>query len=796
MEETDRTGTLVADRYRVGEVLGIGGMGTVYSAFDKIAGRDVALKILRPHLGGSDEAGARFHREAFVGSKVHHPNCVGVDDLGWCDDGAIYLVMEVIRGESLAQVLEREGKLPWKRALHIARHVLRGLAHAHDQGIVHRDIKPDNLFVTGADGDPDFTRVLDFGIAKLAAGVDDGPALTAQGITIGTPDYLSPEQAQGVPLDGRSDVYSVSVVLFEMLTGKPPFADPELVKILMAHATAPVPKMEADADVPAPVEALVRDGLAKKPVERIASATAYIERIDALLADPKDTVPEGGVVLDGRYRLDVELGRGAWGRVFRGTHLGLGRTVAVKLLEPQHLADDDARRRFEREAQSSARLRHPNCVSVTDYGATADGGRYLAMELADGVRLDELLDRENRLTMSRAVHVMRHMLRGLAHAHGLGLVHRDLKPPNIMLCTEGADRDFARILDFGLARMVEGNDRITRTGIVCGTPRYMAPEQALDRLLDGRTDLYAASVIFFEMIAGRTPYDGDGAAELIKQHVNAPIPRIAEVTPGVVVPTAVEDLIRRGLAKSPDDRPASAEKYLADLERACSGDRTIELSMLDPAVIAAPPPPPRPAVAAPAPPAPARAPLLARFTRKQLTIAAAALGVVVIGLIAAIAGSSSSSSSSSKPAPSAEVTDNELEIEPEDVPRIDPDVAAALKLGGEKGAEKLRALRKERPDDATIPYALGRVYNKLGWPSQTVEAYRGALRLDDSYRDDAQLIRDLVALLASKSTWQQAAAVLEQDVGAPAVPALTTTAKKHKDSVVRARAAKLRDKLK
>ena len=279
-------GTVVAGSYRVTALLGAGAMGKVYRAEDVERGTPVALKVLHPFLSANKEAGARFRREAFVGVRLLHPNCVAVLDFGTAADGSFYLAMELLEGESLGDRLDREGAMPWPRALAIARHVLRGLDHAHRESVVHRDIKPDNVFLSDRDGDPDFARVLDFGIAKLVGDVA-GQAITQAGISIGTPSYLSPEQAIGGALDGRSDLYSLSIVLYEMLAGRTPFGHLEPMKRLLAHVAEPVPALGDVApgiDVPPEVEALVRDGLAKKPEERIASAAEYLARIDALLA--------------------------------------------------------------------------------------------------------------------------------------------------------------------------------------------------------------------------------------------------------------------------------------------------------------------------------------------------------------------------------------------------------------------------------------------------------------------------------------------------------------------------------
>jgi len=284
-DENRLIGTVIAHRYRITGVLGTGAMGAVYRADDLERGVPIAIKVLRKHLVASDEAAARFRREGLVGGKVEHPNCVAVFDFGSAEKGSFYMAMELLEGQSLGTIIDREGPLSWQRALHIARHVLRGLAHAHDESIVHRDIKPDNIFVSRCGDDPDYAKILDFGIAKLV-GDTGANAITQAGITIGTPTYLSPEQATGGVLDGRSDLYSLSIVLYEMLTGRTPFAGREPLKTLLAHATEPVPwiaEVAPRVDVPREVEQLVRDGLEKRPDERIGSAAEYIVRIEGLL---------------------------------------------------------------------------------------------------------------------------------------------------------------------------------------------------------------------------------------------------------------------------------------------------------------------------------------------------------------------------------------------------------------------------------------------------------------------------------------------------------------------------------
>ena len=189
-------GSVLDGRYRLESILGKGGMGKVYKAEHTSLGRAVAIKILHARLGGSKEAAQRFQREAMASGRLDHPNIVAVSDFGTLEDGSLFLVMEALEGEPLGNRLERDKRIPWQEALVIIRGVLAGLRHAHDKGVVHRDIKPDNIFLANKDGER-VVKILDFGIAKLVAGDANAPASTRAGLTVGTPAYLSPEQAVG-----------------------------------------------------------------------------------------------------------------------------------------------------------------------------------------------------------------------------------------------------------------------------------------------------------------------------------------------------------------------------------------------------------------------------------------------------------------------------------------------------------------------------------------------------------------------------------------------------------------------
>ena len=274
-------GSVLDGRYRIDSVIGKGGMGRVYRGEHTGIGRAVAIKVLHSQLGRSKEATARFQREAMASGRLDHPNIVGVSDFGVLDDGSLYLVMEALEGESLGARLEREKRIAWPEAIEIMRGVLSGLRHAHDRGVVHRDIKPDNIFLAKKDGEI-VVKILDFGIAKLYAGNADDPATTRAGLTVGTPAYLSPEQAVGGAITPASDLYSTSIVLFEMLVGRVPYDEQDPLAMLTAHVSREPPRfaeVAPDVEIPPALEDIVRHGLAKVSGERIATATEYLNAL-------------------------------------------------------------------------------------------------------------------------------------------------------------------------------------------------------------------------------------------------------------------------------------------------------------------------------------------------------------------------------------------------------------------------------------------------------------------------------------------------------------------------------------
>jgi eukaryotic-like serine/threonine-protein kinase len=268
-----RVPQVLARRYEVVRRVGVGGMADVYLAEDTQLGREVALKILHPQYAGDASFVERFRREALAAAKLQHPNIVQIYDSGQEGDFN-FIVMEYVEGRSLKDYLSNEGPLDIPEATHIAREVLTALAFAHRSGLVHRDIKPGNILMS-SDGK---VQVTDFGIARAEA----GSTMTQTGTILGTAYYLSPEQAQGHPLDGRSDIYSLGVVLYEMLTGRRPFEGDSPVSIAYKHVReVPRPPSNYRQDLPRPLEAIMMTSLAKRPEDRYSSAALMRRDLEA-----------------------------------------------------------------------------------------------------------------------------------------------------------------------------------------------------------------------------------------------------------------------------------------------------------------------------------------------------------------------------------------------------------------------------------------------------------------------------------------------------------------------------------
>lgn len=279
-EDDPYIGRLVAGSYLVQELIGVGGMGRVYRGVQKALGRTVAIKVIHPHLLSDEQTVARFYNEARAASRLNHPDSVSVIDFGRTDDGILYLVMEHLAGKDLATVISEEGPLAFKRVTRVLRHILSALGEAHALDVIHRDLKPENVLLMPSRRGDESVKVLDFGLATITG--PGNSSITTPGLVCGTPDYMSPEQGRGDVLDGRSDLYSVGVVLFELLTDRLPFIDDTPTKVVLRHINDPVPdprELSPHRAIPDNLAAIAMRALAKEPEQRFQSADEMLDAV-------------------------------------------------------------------------------------------------------------------------------------------------------------------------------------------------------------------------------------------------------------------------------------------------------------------------------------------------------------------------------------------------------------------------------------------------------------------------------------------------------------------------------------
>lgn len=292
---------------------------------------------------------------------------------------------------------------------------------------------------------------------------------------------------------------------------------------------------------------------------------------DAPSADerPRDGLLQPGTLLDQRFRIESLLGKGGMGAVYRALDTQTGDAVALKTLLPASEKDPALRRRFAREAEVIQRLQHPNFVRLIHFGEREGEPSYVAMELLQGDALNQILEQETRLQPRRALRIVQQMLEGLRYAHEQGVIHRDLKPENVMLLDHAAEPDFPKLLDLGIAKLVGTEDarrtRLTQQNELLGTPVYISPEMLRGEPLDARADLYSLTVVLYEMLASRPPFDAKTSTALFAMHLVAPPPPLSEVAPELSVPP-LEQLLQLGLAKDPGARIPSAESYARRIE--------------------------------------------------------------------------------------------------------------------------------------------------------------------------------------------------------------------------------------
>ena len=292
------------------------------------------------------------------------------------------------------------------------------------------------------------------------------------------------------------------------------------------------------------------------------------------MATSESTLPDilpPGTRLAGRYVVVELIGGGGMAQVYRAEHETIGRAMAIKVLVRELAHEPSIVVRFLQEARAASKIHHENVVEVTDFGETEDGRPFMVMEYMEGEDLGHTLAREGHLSWDRTQPILLQLLAALQAVHEQGVVHRDIKPENIFLVSRMGSDDFVKVVDFGIAKVLRGGGgsgkSLTIRGQLIGTPPYMSPEQCLGADVDARADLYTVGIIAYELLTGRTPFEGDDAVKMIRKHVYEPVPPMAELSPHIAVDPRVEAIVRRALAKDRDERYSSANELARALLR-------------------------------------------------------------------------------------------------------------------------------------------------------------------------------------------------------------------------------------
>jgi serine/threonine-protein kinase len=601
-------------------------MGEVYLATAgaiKGAERPVVIKTIRQDHETDSSFLARFLDEARIQAQLHHPGVAQILEAATDAQGKPYVVVEYVEGRNLSDVRGRAAtlgvRIEWPEAIALAITIGDALAHVHERtdadgrplDIVHRDLSPQNIMV-GYGGD---VKLIDFGTARG----ENRRCHTIAGVVFAKPGYVAPEVANNTPGGIPADLYAFGVILWELAAGRR-----FLVGEPTAHLAAvgagkknPTP-IAAQLGAPADLDRVIERLTAVRIEDRYSSAKHAVAELVRLLqrapslADgdrsvrgrlahlmhrlypaeparsraefqalvaaapeskaltvempPSPPAPEASpsVLAGTRYRIERELGRGATGVVYEATHLDLGRKVALKVLHHE-CSGGEGRGRFMAEARAVAKISHEGLVGLYELGFTSEGRPFYAMELVHGETLERRFARQGRLPWREAVELATKACRAVEAAHEAGLVHRDIKPGNLMLTEEGQ----LKLLDFGVVKS-ESELEPVRDGegtamILVGTPEYMAPEQARG-VADARSDVYSLAAVLYEIATGVLPHHASSAVALIELKLSAPLAPPSAAAPEAGIPRSLDKILARALSPKADQRPASVAEFRQSLE--------------------------------------------------------------------------------------------------------------------------------------------------------------------------------------------------------------------------------------
>jgi serine/threonine protein kinase len=565
-------GTILDGRYEIIEPIAEGGMGAVFRARRRLLGDEVALKIVRSEFARDEAARERFLRESRACAQLRHPNIVSILDYNLDAEGRPFLVMELLNGRSLRQEVGARGALSLGEVQAILLPICNALQLAHDHGILHRDLKPANIVAHDFGGGMRAHKIVDFGLVRDLR--SDSTRLTAANMFVGTFAYAAPEQLIGGELDARSDQYSLAVVAYELLTGRPPFEDADAGQLIAALLTKPVPlPTKIRPDLPKWLDIALGRALAKSPGDRYSSVAAFghallsdSDRTRTMIAPTRQTAVTSGGLLR-TYELGERLGPGRLGsEVFSGTHRALGHPVAIRMLRRTTERNWDAvRGRFLREAKT-LQIAHESIMQVRDYGEDGDLV-YLVTDFIHGPSLRDVLKNEGALPWPRLELLLAQITEAARALHRKNGLLCGLSPEIIRIA---AEEDGERLL-ISSAGIWEARDLLASLGdaTVRGTSladfelHYVAPELLTGQHADVRSDVFTIGVLAYEMATAKLPYDAPSMPVLLGAmlHGRPQDPRVLQPT----LPERAAAAILKALNPVPADRFETVRDFAAAL---------------------------------------------------------------------------------------------------------------------------------------------------------------------------------------------------------------------------------------
>ncbi len=559
-------GQVLDERYEIVAPIASGGMGAVFRARRLLLGDEVAIKVIRPDQG-TEGTRERFMRECRACARLRHPNIVSIFDFDLDPDGHPFLVMELLSGASLKDdiaagplsVIEVERMLP---------HLCHALQLAHANGIIHRDLKPANIIGHEFAPGERVQKIVDFGVAAVFESADD-TRLTGAHQFIGTVAYASPEQLSGARVDARSDVYSLAIVAFEMLTARVPFEGSDVLAVVTAHLTTVAPRVSSlRPDVPRYLDDAIARALEKRPEDRWQTIAQFGEAIGAG-ARQAGSAPARATALGGAYDLAERIGHGRLGsEVFRGVHRALGHPVAIRVLRRTNQANwDGVRARFLREAKT-LQVAHPSIIQVRDYAEEPDAV-YVVTDFIEGASLRDVMAAAGPMPWERMRPLLAQLLEAAGVLHRRGGLLCGLSP-DIARVTPATAADDERLM-ISTAGIWHAQDLLatlqesTLRGLELADAelRYVAPELLTGQAGDVRSDVFTIAVLAYEMATATLPYDGTSMPELLGAML-----RGAPADPGTLqpsLPATTAAAILEALKPAPGDRFGSAKEFAAAL---------------------------------------------------------------------------------------------------------------------------------------------------------------------------------------------------------------------------------------